>query len=940
MLTVHPYFFENIKETTLNPALLTNVYTLSKSISNAGMEVLHQAEQPAVSSIKKSASGQVLTWDTFGTKESDKATFGFVIGSPLLLLKEGERQLTVQFTFLNEVEPEFLENLSFFLSTKEGWLQVQTTPAQPDYVRAKSCAFQFDLQPKDPAIEPFTTNPDGLSSEWSQLKLEFDEVHDFSAPIEIEKVSIEVEVKAASDFVLSNDLGALDPTKPFQPLGPTPLDEGNFFIGSTEVFSKPLDSLELRYNWSNLPTNFFFYYFEYTLVLIADYLKNLVETELPYPPESIVFYDNNSFKVNFYAGGNKTKIPSLSPTTDSPFSIWTTFPLRNVKQSNGGKQCLFTGEKGIGQEITSVDLELAEKKRDAEDKSLLDTLKSLLTDIHNELDNLESLFDSLSPTTIFKFSEPKQKVEGEKNFRDFFDPTIQLGPLKLSNENASGFIKMQLVSPKYGFGSEVYSKVVAMVALFNGAQLINGQGDNKSINTLNMPNVPFAPKLGTLSGDYSASFTYKFDYQSAEYPLDCFYCTPFGNYKVYDATENTSSYQDVQGASLNGPSGKAEFLPIHPSFEGNGALFIPVSNALPGKLNLYFEMVSHTNPSGKDSGISYHYLSKSSWTPLTIDSDTTNSLTCSGIITTQMPDDASITNELMPGGYQWFVLGVHDNNENRPKTTFLSTNGVLLDRVTSGLPLSYQPKLSALALAKPPATIKEIATVNQFFSSFGGRESETISQKNLRVSTRIASKGRLMTSSDFYNVLLQEFWELFYVKVIEQPAACEVIVLCIQKVENESESNAFLPFLSQCSLDKIRSYVKSRTSPFQTITALNFKPEYVRVNGEFEVSDKGQVGSLTAEINEKIKRYLSPWIQGVTDSVEMGQGVSTAEITGLITSIPGINKINSLSLQRFDSDRLLAEVSPAEGQEIHPSGDNALLVPSMYNQITCIANEY
>ena len=117
------------------------------------------------------------------------------------------------------------------------------------------------------------------------------------------------------------------------------------------------------------------------------------------------------------------------------------------------------------------------------------------------------------------------------------DATLQQKPLQLTETTSTGFIKMKLSDPTYGFGTDLYAKVVAAIALFNAQIIAEKIKDSDDEQTLvSPPNIPFVPTVSAFTGNYTASVSYDFSTNEQSYPLQCFYNTPFANYKVYDTT--------------------------------------------------------------------------------------------------------------------------------------------------------------------------------------------------------------------------------------------------------------------------------------------------------------------------------------------------------------------------------------------------------------------
>ncbi len=69
----------------------------------------------------------------------------------------------------------------------------------------------------------------------------------------LSEVEIAVEVSEARDTLLNNNLGRLDPSKPFQPFGPLPGLSSYLVVGSPEIARKNLTALTLNLSWDGLP---------------------------------------------------------------------------------------------------------------------------------------------------------------------------------------------------------------------------------------------------------------------------------------------------------------------------------------------------------------------------------------------------------------------------------------------------------------------------------------------------------------------------------------------------------------------------------------------------------------------------------------------------------------------------------------------------------------
>ncbi len=75
------------------------------------------------------------------------------------------------------------------------------------------------------------------------------------APFILEEVDVAVAVNGVRSLKAYNELGMVDPSKPFHPFGPAPRNGASFVIGSYEAALKRVDTVRLRLQWSGLPHN-------------------------------------------------------------------------------------------------------------------------------------------------------------------------------------------------------------------------------------------------------------------------------------------------------------------------------------------------------------------------------------------------------------------------------------------------------------------------------------------------------------------------------------------------------------------------------------------------------------------------------------------------------------------------------------------------------------
>ncbi|MGB3800360.1 MAG: hypothetical protein WA952_11155, partial [Lewinella sp.] len=211
--------------------------------------------------------------ETESKTQMPTAELALLLASPVFLLREGERKVTVTITLgpssgelpsvaeLN-ADPPLIPSFS----TEEGWLEVPnptysySSPGSDIEIELTLC-----LKPDYPeVIHPGEeVLPLDVPNQYPVLKLDFStNLPDRSAwycslgQLPVKDVVINVAVCGVRQLVLENDLAVLDPAKPFMPFGPVPKkNSSNFYIGSEELFAKRWSQLAVCVAWLDLPVD-------------------------------------------------------------------------------------------------------------------------------------------------------------------------------------------------------------------------------------------------------------------------------------------------------------------------------------------------------------------------------------------------------------------------------------------------------------------------------------------------------------------------------------------------------------------------------------------------------------------------------------------------------------------------------------------------------------
>jgi len=208
-----------------------------------------------------------------------KASIGLAVASHYLFLTEGERTVSIKFAAVfSAAQHTALNQAECWLTSEKGWIKVDSFSWTSGLITGTTTAatiLTFTLAGDVPAITNYVPKAHGgtFSTDLPMLRvlLRNDDAgaygYDLLKDVVIAKVEVEVKVGLnASDAVtvggmknlsLSNDIGVLDPSKPFLPFGPAPVKGNSLLIGNEEVFKKKNAKILFRVEWKGLPDEAF-----------------------------------------------------------------------------------------------------------------------------------------------------------------------------------------------------------------------------------------------------------------------------------------------------------------------------------------------------------------------------------------------------------------------------------------------------------------------------------------------------------------------------------------------------------------------------------------------------------------------------------------------------------------------------------------------------------
>lgn len=250
----------------------TQVYRLTQDV------VLNQGEVTRLHTLRKNRGKVYITQNS----DETLAQTGFAVASDMLLMAGGERVITVSVRFKQARWTSVrsrVQRLTFRtrLTGEKGWLDdwIQAT-YQP---QRGELSFSITLDGGQEAVIPYTEkiHQQQVDTSLPLLLVYLDQQatgmgYDLLTQPVIDRIQLSVDVRGYKHAVLSNDIGLLDGSRSFKPFGDLPRRNAGFYIGSDELFRKPLTALSLV---TDLPDEF-----------TAGYLHRGVWNPLPKTPDA------------------------------------------------------------------------------------------------------------------------------------------------------------------------------------------------------------------------------------------------------------------------------------------------------------------------------------------------------------------------------------------------------------------------------------------------------------------------------------------------------------------------------------------------------------------------------------------------------------------------------------------------------------------------------
>ncbi len=884
-------------------------------------------------------------WNTFGTRDelsgtAQKGFMGMAMATPALKMKEGERSITLQlfvedegWKYIKEIENKrvdgdgvllknnFKDLFGISLSTAAGWEKV--TEENILYAKTNTAADEKRLEiklllpesfpsvqtieeevvfsgiaKKDPALMVSINNisinykiikKSGIEevetegNDKEEQKFKRVKAYEVFRNVKIRKADLAIDVKGIADFSMENELGSIDPKKPFELLGNDPVVGSPFYLAHPEVCYKNISHLNLEMEWMEKPENLNDYYqcyfndYEFT---VAGEIATVKEVTKDSSYDITVRIKEGTLGKVLYVGEKPFEISiqediELSLNVGVKLNVEEACELKFINGTKYNLTCRNFSKEEIGVNERTQKLLKALLR-----KELVYNLKAIVS--KNAKDNLADLETPLFGD-IYGGSEAGCQIDVLPGILDYSEKVSDNELFNIGDRKC--YYRFELADTdfyhkRYPFLLQYYSQKSLLSIKDGDIATI----DNKEYMKL-LEHPPYTPRVKKMTLGYSVSVSS----EVMEDPLTVNQILHFG-------------YKDVnlESAVKNDEvSGNPKMVQ---SFDYQGELLLGLKDLRPPQnLNILFQLSEGSTDA--DLGmppVEWYYLENNEWKTLhngNILRDGTHGLVNPGIIEFKMPAIVNEENTLLPNNLHWIKASVRSNTQAVCKTISIDTQAIsatFADNDNS--PEHYKKPLVPKSIKASVEDIPQLGSIKQLYTSFGQRPVEMDDVFYGRVSERLRHKNRAVSMWDYERILLQQFPDVHKAKCVVQKTGSvgSVKMIVIPDLKGKVPFNPFEPKFTQAKLEQMKRFMEKHAFSYVDISVCN--PVYKQVEVTVEVEFKAGLdeGYYISQLNTELKKFLSPWAYDGGVDIVVGRKIHESILVDFIEELPYIDYIKKL----------------------------------------------
>ena len=493
--------------------------------------------------------------------------------------------------------------------------------------------------------------------------------------------------------------------------------------------------------------------------------------------------------------------------------------------------------------------------------------------------------------------------------------------LNYSNDDETGYIKMELVSPNIGFGSAVYPTVYS--------EAVNSATENPSKREaiqVSPPNEALSPMIKDLFFNYeSFSSMYFSENNVSENDSDqdngFFLISPFGVDQTFSKKAISSNH-----------------LIYHFNYEGE--FIIGLENVKPPQeLNLLVEVKKSGNENyAFTQSLIWLYSVNNGWkemNPNDIIYDETINLTKTGVISLSIPADIS-NDPFLYNNDKFYIKACSKAQADQfSLIKAVHSNGVRAVECFGDNELEKTDHLVQDSVESFSPPIDGVINISQPMKTFGGKDKETHMEFYKRVSQTLHHKNRPVSKSEIENYMLLQFNWLSYVKCYSKVTSNDELnnniqLLCLKKIDETQNIEEIK--LSPADKIILESFLENIISPFAKIEIISPKFEDIWIKCKMKFREISG-GKAIVRFNKEFFDYLCPWAHSIDKKIILGQKIKKSDIIKFIKSRDYISFVTGISIIHIktlvDGSRVFYDSANTEqnSEFIETGTVQSLLVP-------------
>lgn len=471
----------------------------------------------------------------------------------------------------------------------------------------------------------------------------------------------------------------------------------------------------------------------------------------------------------------------------------------------------------------------------------------------------------------------------------------------------------------FDFGHSIYPSLAASKARELSVALTKGQVADPAASAAYRVDAPYTPMIKQLRVSYRTSLELEAGIPSTSDRL--LHIHPFGEAPIDPADPG-----------------------LLPRYDQAGELYIGLANFVaPQHLSLLLQLAEGTSdPEVEPVKVTWSCLDGDRWHDLGnghVLDDSTRGLINSGIVELALPSVAPSSR--LPADRYWLRAAIARNPTSvcaavdiraQAVSVRFEDQGNAADHYAQPLPVG-----SIDRMIEPDA---RIVSIEQPFTSFGGKPAEQPEQFHTRVSERLRHKQRALTPWDYERLVLQRFAQIYKAKCLSSAAgheAGEVEVIVIPDIRGALPSDAFAPRASANVLADIEAYLRERAPGAANIRVRNahYVPVLVRLGVRFMPGqDEGFAGK---RLNEDLVRFLSPWAYGEGAELMIGGRIYASSIVDFVDRRDYVDYVAEIKLFRGRGQDDFELIPPGVDYHVATNRPDEVLVAARSHVIDVIS---